>query len=85
MIVKLLTEHPLEFPSLKGGCTGSCESTLVKIPHCCKSHVTRLICSYFSRLDVTTKRNHWQDLMNVSGVSWQDRIMLFSLNCRSES
>ena len=38
MIVKLLTEHHLEFLSLKGGCTGSSESTLVKIPHCWKSH-----------------------------------------------
>ena len=40
MIVKLLTEHHLEFLSLKGGCTGSPESTLVKMPHCWKSHVT---------------------------------------------
>ena len=39
MIVKLLTEH-LEFLSLKGGCTGSYESTLVKMPHCWKSHAT---------------------------------------------
>ena len=38
--VKLLTEHHLELPSLKGGCTGSSESTLVKMPHCWKSHVT---------------------------------------------
>ena len=30
MIVKLLTEHHLKFLSLKGGCTGSSESTLVK-------------------------------------------------------
>ena len=30
MIVKLLTEHHLEFLSLKGGCGGSSESTLVK-------------------------------------------------------
>ena len=30
MIVKLLTEHHLEFQNLKGGCTGSSESTLVK-------------------------------------------------------
>ena len=29
MSVKLLTEHHLEFISLKGGCTGSSESTLV--------------------------------------------------------
>ena len=40
MSVKLLTEHHLVFLSLKGGCTGSSESTLVKMPHCWKSHVT---------------------------------------------
>ena len=28
-----MTEHHLEFLSLKGGCTGSSEFTLVKIPH----------------------------------------------------
>ena len=38
MIVKLLTEHYLEFLSLKGGCTGLSEATLVKMPHCWKSH-----------------------------------------------
>ena len=31
MIVKLLTEHNLEFLSLAGGCRGSSESTHVKI------------------------------------------------------
>ena len=36
---KLLTEHHLRFLSLKGGCTGSSESALVKMPHCRKSHV----------------------------------------------
>ena len=39
MTIKLLTEHHLEFLSLKGGCTGPSESTLVKMPHCWKSHV----------------------------------------------
>ena len=33
MNIKLLTEHHLEFLCLKGGCTGSSESTLVKMPH----------------------------------------------------
>ena len=37
MIVKLLTERHLEFLSLKGGCTGSSESTLVKMSNCWKS------------------------------------------------
>ena len=38
MIGMLLTEHHLEFLSLKGGCTGLSESTLAKIPHCWRSH-----------------------------------------------
>ena len=37
MIVKLLTEHNLEFLSLKDGCRGSSESTLVKMSNCWKS------------------------------------------------
>ena len=40
MSVKLLSEHHLEFLSLKGGCTGSSESKPVKMPHCWKSQVT---------------------------------------------
>ena len=40
MSVKLLTEHHLKFLSLKGGCTGLSESTLIKMSHCWKSHVT---------------------------------------------
>ena len=38
MTVKLLTENHLEFLFLKGGCKGSSESTLVKMPYCWKSH-----------------------------------------------
>ena len=38
MIVKLLTEHHLEFLSSIGGCRGSSESAHVKTPHCWKSH-----------------------------------------------
>ena len=44
MRVKLLTKHHLEFLSLKGGCTGSSESTLVKMPHCWKSHAAAQSC-----------------------------------------
>ena len=43
--VKLLTEHNLDLLSLKEGCTGSSESTLVKMPHCWKSRVTAHIAS----------------------------------------
>ena len=35
---KLLTEHHLEFLSLKGGFRGSPESKLVKMSNCWKSH-----------------------------------------------
>ena len=46
MIVKLLTEHHLEFLSMKGGCRGSSESTHVKMPHCWKSHALAQILKY---------------------------------------
>ena len=38
MIVKLLTEHHLEFLSLKGGFSGPSESTPVKLSNFWKSH-----------------------------------------------
>ena len=41
--IKLLTEHHLEFLSLKRGCTDPSESTLIKMPHCWESHVTAQI------------------------------------------
>ena len=40
MIVKLQTEHRLEFLSLKGGCRGMSESTLGKMSIVLKSHAT---------------------------------------------
>ena len=40
MSVKLLIEHLLEVLSSKVGCTGSSESTFVKMSNCWKSHVT---------------------------------------------
>ena len=46
MSVELLTEHNLEFLSLKGGCTGSSESTLVKM------HMRSLIKAFASRLNI---------------------------------
>ena len=44
MSVKLLTEHHLEFLSVKGGNIGSLESTLVDMPLCLKSHAMAQIC-----------------------------------------
>ena len=61
MIVKLLNEHHLEFLSLKGGCRGSSESTLVKMSNCWKSHAmahepvhefsTNVVCGTSKALD----------------------------------
>ena len=45
MTIRPLTGHHLEFLGLKGGCTGSPESTLVKTPHYWKSHVPAQILS----------------------------------------
>ena len=57
MSVKLLTEHHLEFLTLRGGRTVSSESTLVKMPHCWKSHVTAHVHSSFSESWNAEKRN----------------------------
>ena len=43
MIVKLLTEHHLDFLSLKGGYRSSSESTLVKMSNCWKSYAAAQI------------------------------------------
>ena len=51
MTVKLLAEHYLELLSLTGGCTGLSESTLVKMPHCWKSHVT----AHFMNVQISDK------------------------------
>ena len=51
MSVKLLTEHHLEFLSLKGVCKGSSEFTLVKMSNCWKSHAAApLICKCLFQL-----------------------------------
>ena len=50
MIVELLTEHNLGFVSLKGGCRGSFESTLVEMSNCWKSHALAL---YISVIRIT--------------------------------
>ena len=44
MTLKLLTEQHLQFLSLNEGCSDSSESTLIKVPHCWKSHVAAQLC-----------------------------------------
>ena len=48
MIVKVRTEHHLEFLSLKGGCRGSSGSTIVKMSNCSKSHAAAQIIAHWS-------------------------------------
>ena len=47
MIVKLLTEHHLEFLSSKGGCRCSSEPTLVNLSNCWKSHAAAHMSSVY--------------------------------------
>ena len=58
MTVKLLTKHHLEFLSLKVDCTGTSESTLVKIPHCWKSHVVAQISLIFHVIHLLAHNSH---------------------------
>ena len=66
MIVKLLTEHHLEFLSLKGGCRGSSESTHVKIPHCWKSHA---LAQLFTIGKIQRKIFLWKTILGLSFIS----------------
>ena len=69
--VKLLTEHDLEFLSLKGDCTGSSESTLVKMPHCWKSHAVAQMFFFFT----------FQTPPNLITFDWALERALFWYNC----
>ena len=63
MIVKLLTEHLLEFLSLKGVCRGSSESKHVKMPNCWKSHALThylFVELYWSLANLRNVAFHWQ-------------------------
>ena len=64
MIVKLLTERSLEFLSLKGGCIGSSESTLVKRQsNCWKSHAAAHIVFLSLKINYVSANNADQDEM----------------------
>ena len=61
---KLLVKHHLEFLSLNGGCTGSSESALVKMPHCWKSHVAARILRHPFIIDCVYKLNNGAEPRN---------------------
>ena len=64
MTVKLLIEHHLKFLSLKGGCTGSSESTLVKC-HIVGNHMPRFILVNLLLTDKNGNHLHQLDLLSV--------------------
>ena len=68
MSVKQLTEHRLEFVSLKGGCTGSSESTLVKM-HCVTAQFFLI---YWLRADVYDMLGTFISHMAVEMTDRQD-------------
>ena len=68
MTVKLLTEHRMEFLSFKGCWTGSSESTLDKMPHCWKSHVTARLLSEHYQLMLQLLQTTSKSLFIVSGT-----------------
>ena len=70
MTLRLLVEQPLEFLSLKGGCTGWSESTLVKC-HIIGNHMLRLIWE-ISLLQFPKRVNSTADIKAVRGVYWSD-------------
>ena len=83
--VKLVTEHYLEFLSFIGGCTGSSESTLVKMPHCRKSHVS----AHLSDIPTITKNSSRASLLLIqfligcfntlqTSCSWSEDVRVVS-------
>ena len=63
MTVKLPAQYHLEFLSLKGGCTGSSEFTIVKLSHCWKSLVWLILMNDGQHAligkDIVAKRYKW--------------------------
>ena len=62
MTVELLTEHCLEFLSLTGGCTGSSESTLVKMSNCWKSRAA----AHMSLNDICMRAIIWCSSVGIT-------------------
>ena len=72
MIVKLLTEHHLEFLSFKGGCRRSSESTLVKMSNCWKSLAAaqiswELYCTVMNQL--TSSESTWENMASKRQIT----------------
>ena len=88
MSVKLLTEHRLEFVSLKGGCTGSSESTLVKMRHCVAAQFmiywlrTDAYDSYLGEKENSDKYHKSSFSCMQCAVSCSSSLKLFFFSCQ---
>ena len=79
MTLRLLTDHHFEFLSLKGGRTGSSESTFVKMPHCW-NHMSRLIIQtvlpvYNNGLQCVSRKVESSTISNVDFTSQNKSIV----------
>ena len=72
MTVMLLTAHHLEFLSLKGGCRGSSESTLVKMSNCWKSHAAAQL--FFYSVTFSHELIHFYILQDLLLIQFDDRL-----------
>ena len=75
MIVKLLIERHFEVLSLKGGCTGSSESTFVKMSNCWKSQALAILTKTCLKLYVlpdscacADQENYVRGVQDTNGV-----------------
>ena len=96
MSVKLLNEHNLEFLSRTGDCTGSSESTLVKMPHCWKSrvmaqlvykHIISWLCATSVDPDTVNVQcfcSFWSSLLKNASLTMKHYLLLlrhWSITC----
>ena len=77
MSVKLLAEHHLEFLSLKGGCTGSSESTLVKCL-IVGNYESRLLIKMRHNISTETRADGGHAL--VQGVAYYSHLLGYILS-----
>ena len=87
MIVKLLTEHHLEFLRLKGGCRGLSESTLVKKSNCWNEYqqiMNWMKCCFFFVASQSVLFNSSNDLIQTfsSGFTEIRALLRIPLNLR---
>ena len=83
MIVKLLTEHHFELlhVSLKGGCTCSFKSTLIKMPHCWKPHALAHVYLIHELVTASSVRSKAMNLCLLSHCFLTLALSMLSLFC----